>query len=117
MKINSKEAIFILATTDSHFGVSENNQSGQTQLERILSMFKNAGSYLQFYCDGEAQVLRIASTAPLLPGFRESWRLVAQFKSREEWINSSYYAQITNEDARESIEWFWEELHDKAQVS
>lgn len=73
-------------------------------------MFRDAGHELQVYCDYAGRVLKVASTAPLLPGFLGTWREVAQFKNREEFIRSSFYRRVTNEDVQEMIEWFWEDL-------
>ena len=73
-------------------------------------MFKNAGSELHVYCDFEARILRVATDTPLLPGYLGMWREVGAFKSREEWVASSFYKQVTNEDVEEMIEWFWMDL-------
>ena len=80
-------------------------------------MFKDIGNNLQVYCDYEGCVLRIASTEPLLPDFLGTFREIAQFKSREGWVKSSFFHQVTNEDIQDMIEWFWEDLRHEAQVS
>lgn len=73
-------------------------------------MFRDAGFEIQIYCDYAGKVLRVASTAPLLPGYLGTFREVAQFKNRQEWVNSSFFHQVTNEDIQEMIEWFWVDL-------
>ncbi len=73
-------------------------------------MFRNAGSDFQIYCDDEGKVLRVASTTPLFPGFLGTWREVAQFKNREEFVSSPFYNQVIREGIQEMIEWFWEDL-------
>lgn len=80
-------------------------------------MFRDAGFELQIYCDYEEKILRVASTAPLLPGYLGTWREVAQFRNREEFVKSSFYPKVTNEDVQEMIEWFWEDLRSEGTSS
>jgi hypothetical protein len=75
-------------------------------------MFRDAGSGLQVYCDDEAQVLRVATDTPLIAGYLGTWRELGAFKSREEWLKSSFHNRVTNEGVKEMIEWFWMDLEE-----
>ena len=73
-------------------------------------MFKQVGSGLLIYCDNSTRCLRVATDAPLVPGFKKSFREIALFTSEEKWLESPYPAQITNEDVLDMIDWFWTDL-------
>jgi len=73
-------------------------------------MFKEAGSGLQVCCDDKAQLLRVATNTPLLSGLKGTWRELATFTSEDEWLESPYSKQITDESVLDMIDWFWMDL-------
>ena len=82
-----------------------------------VSMFIKSGSEIFVFCDDKSRTLRVATDAPLFPGFRGILREIATFKTPEEWNSSPFSFKVREEGIREMIDWFWidmlEEINDK----
>jgi hypothetical protein len=61
-------------------------------------------------CDYACKVLRVATDKALISGFRSEFHHLAQYRSWSEWSKSPYFNQITDEDAQDSISWFWHDM-------
>jgi hypothetical protein len=74
-----------------------------------MYMRANANGLL-INCDYPCGVLRVATDAPLVPGWRPLFRHLASFSTHASWKKSEYVYQISDEDVRIAIEWFWYDL-------
>ena len=65
---------------------------------------------LLIHCDDVCEVLRVATDAPLIPGFRPQFRHLASFSTWEAWHTSEYARQVEDDNVHQNIEWFWHDL-------
>lgn len=80
-------------------------------------MYKKAGVSLYVCCDSAAGALRVAIDTPLVPGFRGEFREVATFATHQEWVSSSYFAQVTDQAVIDMVEWFWIDQANDQQIT